>query len=67
MTTALDVAGATTKQPIGDFLTVIISVFNRIALSAAADKAMDEHVDIDPSLIVEVLMHLIDFCPDDED
>ena len=67
LTTALDVAGATTKQPIGDFLTVIISVFNRIALSAAADKAMDEHVDIDPSLIVEVLMHLIDFCPDDED
>ena len=67
VTTALDVAGATTKQPIGDFLTVIISVFNRIALTAAAGKAMDEHVDIDPSLIVEVLMYLIDFCPGDED
>lgn len=66
VTTALDVAGATTKQPIGDFLTVIISVFNRIALTAAAGKKMDEHVAIDPSLIVEVLMHLIDFCPDSD-
>ena len=65
VTTALDIAGATTKQPISDFLTVIISVFNRTALTAAAGKAMDEPVDIDPSLIVDVLMHLIDFSPCD--
>ena len=67
VTTALDVAGGTTKQPIADFLTVIISVFNRIALTAAAGKAMDEPVDIDPSLIVDVLMHLIDFSPGEAD
>ena len=67
VTTALDVAGGTTKQPIADFLTVIISVFNRIALTAAAGKAMDEPVDIDPSLIVDVLMHLIDFSPCEAD
>ena len=67
VTTALDVAGGTTKQPIADFLTVIISVFNRIAMTAAAGKAMDEPVDIDPSLIVDVLMHLIDFTPCEAD
>lgn len=63
--TAIDVAGATTKLPISDFLTVIISVFNRIALSAAAGKEMHERVDIDPTLIVDVLMQLIDFRPCD--
>jgi len=42
-------------------------VFNRIALTAAAGKAMDEPVDIDPSLIVDVLMHLIDFSPCEAD
>ncbi|UVI35653.1 TetR/AcrR family transcriptional regulator [Brevibacterium spongiae] len=65
--TALEVAGATTKQPISEFLTVIISVFNRIALTAAAGKEMHEYVDIDPSLIVDVLMHLIDFSPCETD
>ncbi|WP_246475682.1 TetR/AcrR family transcriptional regulator [Brevibacterium renqingii] len=63
VSTALDVAGATPNQPISEFLTVIISVFNRIALTAAAGRQMHEHVDIDPSLIVEVLMQLIDFSP----
>jgi AcrR family transcriptional regulator len=61
--TALDIVSASTKQPLEDFLTVIISVFNRIALTAAAGRAMDELVDIDPSLIVDVLMQLIDFSP----
>ncbi len=67
VTTALDVAGASPRQPLPDFLTVIISVFNRIALTAAAGRPMHEHVDIDPSLIVEVLLHLIDFAPCEPD
>src|SRR5699024_6356018 len=67
VTTALDVAGGTTKQPIADFLTVIISVFNRLAMAAAAGYLMDVPVGIVPSLIVDVLMHFIDFNSFEED
>lgn len=65
--TALDIIGATTKIPTESLLTVLISVYQQTALQALAGKQLQDPIDIDPGLIVQVLLQLLEFpqCPDD--
>ncbi|MCI4011903.1 TetR/AcrR family transcriptional regulator [Brevibacterium sp. ZH18] len=65
--TALDIIGATTKIPTESLLTVLISVYQQTALQALAGMQLQDPIDIDPGLIVQVLLQLLEFpqCPDD--
>lgn len=67
--TALDIIGATTKIPTESLLTVLISVYQQTALQALAGKQLQDPIDIDPGLIVQVLLQLLEFpqCPDDSE
>ncbi|WP_309132687.1 TetR/AcrR family transcriptional regulator [Brevibacterium sp.] len=61
VTTALDIVGATTKIPLPDLLLVLISVYSQNSLQAAAGKALDEAVELDPRPTVQILMALLEF------
>ncbi|GAA3849448.1 hypothetical protein KACC15558_31510 [Brevibacterium ammoniilyticum] len=63
--TALDNVGATPTIPLDSLLTVLISLFTQLTLQSVGGKGLDETVDVDPTLIVEVLMRFLDFtdCP----
>ncbi len=65
--TAIDNVHAVPTVPLDSLLTILISLFTHLSLESAAGLDLHETVDIDPSLIVEVLLRFLDFdgreCP----
>ena len=59
--TALDIVGARTRIPLENLLTVLISIYLQTALQALAGKELYQPIDIDPTIIVQVLFELLEF------
>ncbi|MCM1011279.1 MULTISPECIES: TetR/AcrR family transcriptional regulator [unclassified Brevibacterium] len=59
--TAIENVGAVPTIPLDSLLTILISLFTHLSLQSAAGRDLRDPVDIEPDLIVEVLLRFLDF------